>query len=90
MKTCNCKIDLKKYREYKQSFEISCKNKDYILRQNKIFVSGEKDEKGYFIKCPNCGEKIYKQKIITSCPLCKNKNKSVSKIFPDISKTKIR
>lgn len=70
---------------------IECKCSFKQQFQKKSFYNKEKDEKGYYIKCPKCGKKIYTQYLIYNNKKVTNKGKFFDLgILPDPSLIKKR
>jgi SHS2 domain-containing protein len=86
-----CKCDwINLIKKKSKIHKIIC-NKCNFSKENKhIFVSNKKYDKDYYIECPNCKNRIYKQQLIIICDNCNKKKIENYDILPDITKTKRR
>lgn len=69
------KLDVKYCIECGKCGDFECSAKSRVVKDFKF-----KDEKGAFVKCSGCDEKIYEEIMIYKCPNCKKELKHKSKI----------
>ena len=69
----NCKCDWTRIiREKKFIKKIIC-NKCGFYQEDKYFYADKDDEKGNYIECPTCKNRIYKEQITLTCDKCNKK-----------------
>ncbi|MDD5417671.1 MAG: hypothetical protein PHW96_02165 [Candidatus Nanoarchaeia archaeon] len=77
---CKKEYDIFKIKNIKYCVECKKCNKTECIPNSRVVRDfSQKDDKGAFVKCKDCNEKIYEETMIHTCPHCK---KEIKNVFP--------